>query len=128
LDSPFIAIARTAVRDGKIGEHEVREGEKVVIYWASANRDEGEFPDAEMFDLDRARNRHLAFGAGPHRCAGSNIARMNIKIALDELVHRLEDVELDASSDIRYHSTFTRAPLAVPIRFTAGQVLGADGA
>ena len=64
----------------------------MLIYWASANRDEGEFACPADFDLDRASNRHLAFGAGPHRCAGSNLARLNLRVALEELVRRLDDL------------------------------------
>ncbi|MBO0727988.1 MAG: cytochrome P450, partial [Acidimicrobiaceae bacterium] len=67
LDGPFIAIGRTARTDTQIGGCPVAAGEKVLISWASANRDEDEFPDPDRFALDRASNRHLAFGAGPHR-------------------------------------------------------------
>ncbi|WP_066065658.1 cytochrome P450 [Frankia sp. EI5c] len=119
LDSPFIAIARTATHDVEIGDRQVSAGDKVLIYWASANHDEDEFPAPEAFDLDRATNRHLAFGAGPHRCLGSNVARLNIRIALEELVRRLGDFRLRADADIRYHSTLTRAPHSLPITFTA---------
>ena len=85
LDPPFIAIARTATCDTEIGGQRIEAGQRVLIYWASANRDEAEFACPHAFDLDRASNRHLSFGAGPHRCAGSNLARMNLRIALEEL-------------------------------------------
>jgi cytochrome P450 len=119
LDGPFIAITRTATCDAEIGGQAIKKGEKVIIYWASANRDESEFPDADRFELDRASNRHLAFGAGPHRCAGSNLARLNLRIALEELLPRLEDLRLEEGADIHFHSTFNRAPLSVPITFRA---------
>jgi cytochrome P450 len=128
LDGPFVAIARTATRDTEIGGHPVKEGEKVIIYWASADRDGAEFPDPDTFSLDRSNNRHLAFGAGPHRCAGSNLARMNMRLALGELVHRLEDLKLQEGTDIHYHATFTRAPLAVPITFAPGHRVAVDAA
>ncbi|HEY7106169.1 MAG TPA: cytochrome P450 [Acidimicrobiia bacterium] len=120
LDGPFIAIGRTATRDTEIGGHGIKEGEKVIIYWASANRDDAEFVDPDTFDLDRASNRHIAFGAGPHRCAGSNLARMNLRIALEELLPRLDDLALRPGAEIEFHSTFNRAPRAVPITFTPG--------
>jgi cytochrome P450 len=120
LDAPFIAIARTATRDTEIGGHAIREGEKVIIYWTSADRDDAEFADPDTFDLERGSNRHVAFGVGPHRCAGSNVARMNLRVALSELLRRLDDLELADGAEIRYHSTFTRAPLALPITFTPG--------
>ena len=118
LDGPFIAITRTATRDVEIGSRQIKKGDKVIIYWASADRDEEEFPEAERFDLGRLSNRHLAFGLGPHRCAGSNLARMNLRIALEELLGRLDHIELQNGADIRYHSIFNRAPLAVPLTFT----------
>ncbi len=120
LDGPFIAIARTATRDTEIGGHKIKNGEKVIIYWASANRDVAEFSSPDMFDLDRGSNRHLAFGVGPHRCAGSNVARLNLRIGLEELLRRLDGVALQTGAEMHFHTTFTRAPLAVPITFTPG--------
>jgi cytochrome P450 len=119
LEPPFVAIARTAMADTEVGGRRIRKGEKVLIYWASANRDEAEFTCPAEFDLDRPSNRHLAFGAGPHRCAGSNLARLNLRIALEELVRRLDDVRLDETAEpIEFHSVLNRAPLTVPITFT----------
>jgi cytochrome P450 len=96
----------------------------VIIYWASANHDEAEFPEPDAFDLDRPANRHIAFGAGPHRCVGSNLARMNLRVALDEIVRRLSDIRLKRGADIDFHSTYNRAPLSVPITFTPGPRIG----
>ncbi|TCJ31341.1 MULTISPECIES: cytochrome P450 [unclassified Parafrankia] len=127
LDGSFICIARTARHDTELGGRQIKAGERVLIYWASANRDESEFDNADTFDLDRGRNRHIAFGAGPHRCAGSNLARMNLRIALEEIVTRLVDVRLQPGADIDYHSTFNRAPQSVPITFTPGPRLTPAG-
>ncbi len=119
LDGPFVAIGRTAMCDTEIGGQAVAAGDKVLIYWASANRDDGEFSCPAQFDLERSPNRHLAFGAGPHRCAGSSLARMNLRIAVEEVVGRLHDIALDPDAPpIEYHSVLNRAPLAVPITFT----------
>ena len=71
IDPSFVSVGRTAVRDAELAGHAVRNGDKVLIHWASANRDEDEFPGADTFDLARERNRHLAFGAGPHRCVAA---------------------------------------------------------
>jgi cytochrome P450 len=126
LEGPFIAIGRTARHDAGIGGHSITKGEKVLISWASANRDEAEFPNPDAFDLSRPSNRHIAFGAGPHRCAGSNLARMNLRIALVELVQRLHDIRLRARvEDIPFHSAFNRSPLSLPITFTPGLPVGA---
>src|SRR5690606_33939154 len=70
LHPPFVAVARTATRDVEIGGRGVEAGQRVLVSWAAANRDGGEFPDPDAFDPDRESNRHLSFGAGPHRCAG----------------------------------------------------------
>ena len=122
LEGPFIAIGRTVRHDTEIDGHHVGAGEKVYISWASANRDEHEFPDPDLFDLDRERNRHIAFGAGPHRCAGSSLARLNLRVALGEIIPRLRDVELvTPERELPFHTAFNRSPLAMPIRFTPGQ-------
>lgn len=118
LDGPFVHIARTATTDVELGGHPVRAGDKVIISWAAASRDPAEFPDPDRFDPDRPSNRHLAFGAGPHRCAGSNLARLNLRVALEELLPRMADLHLADTAAIEYHTTFTRAPLAVPVAFT----------
>ncbi|MFI5046690.1 MAG: cytochrome P450 [Acidimicrobiia bacterium] len=120
LDGSFVCIGRTARHETELAGNHVEAGDPVLIYWAAANRDEAEFDHPDEFDLDRPGNRHLAFGAGPHRCAGSNLARMNLRVALEELVVRLHDVRLQDGADIRFHSQFNRAPLSVPITFTPG--------
>jgi cytochrome P450 len=108
-----------------LGGHQVGQGERVIMYWASANRDAAEFDHPDAFDPARERNRHLAFGAGPHRCVGSNLARMNLRIAIDEIARRLRDIKLKPGPGIDFHSTFNRAPLSVPITFTPGRRTGA---
>jgi cytochrome P450 len=124
LDSSFIFIARTATRDTEVGGCPIQQGERVLISWASANRDEAEFSCPADFDVERESNRHIAFGAGPHRCAGSNLARMNIVLAVTELVRRLDDLHLQEGAEpIDYHSGFSRAPAAVPLAFTPGSRL-----
>ena len=117
LDGSFICIGRTARHDTEIAGHQIKEGERVILYWASANRDEAEFDAPDAFDPGRERNRHIAFGAGPHRCVGSNLARMNLRVALDAIAQRLHDVTLAPGAAVDYHSTFNRAPLSVPITF-----------
>ncbi len=125
LDPPFVAIGRTLTCPAEFGGHALQADDKVMIYWASANRDEGEFERPHEFDLDRPSNRHLTFGAGPHRCAGSNLARQNLHIALEEMLPRLHDLRLaDGAEPIQFHSALNRAPLSVPITFTPGARTG----
>lgn len=126
LEDPFLAIGRTVRHDTELGGHEIKAGEKVLISWASANRDEDEFPEPDTFDLDRERNRHIAFGAGPHRCAGSNLARLNLQIAVHEVVQRLHDLTLLApEGSLPFHTAFNRSPLALPLGFAPGPRLAA---
>ena len=124
LDGSFVAIARTAMADTEIGGQAIAKGDKVLIAWASANRDEAEFSCPHAYMPERERNRHLGFGAGPHRCAGSHLARMNLRLAVGELVRRLEDVRLQDGAEVPLHSAFNRLPLAVPIRFRPGPRVG----
>ncbi len=104
LEPSFVSVGRTAVRDTVLAGQSIKTGDKVLIHWASANRDGGEFTDPDAFDLGRTRNRHLSFGVGPHRCLGSNLARMNMRIALEELLRRMEDIRLADGAAIRYHA------------------------
>jgi cytochrome P450 len=121
LEGPFVFVGRTARHDAEIGGQRVKEGEKVLISWGAANRDGDEFTDPDAFRLDRRSNRHIAFGAGPHRCAGSNLARMNLRIAVHELVPRLHDIRLEMPvEDIPFHSAYNRSPLSLPISFMPG--------
>lgn len=125
LEGSFVGIGRTARHDTELAGCSVRAGEKLYISWASASRDESEFPRPHEVVLDRAHNRHLAFGAGPHRCAGSNLARLNLRVALEEIVRRLPDMRLQIpAADIPWHFAFNRAPLSIPIAFTPGPRLG----
>lgn len=125
LDGSFVGIGRTARHDAEIAGCPISAGDKVLVYWAAANRDPEEFPDPEVFDLARGRNRHVAFGAGPHRCAGSNLARLNLRVAMRAVVERLRDLRLLVPAEaIEYHTAFTRTPVAVPVAFRA---VGADG-
>ncbi|SHM65031.1 cytochrome P450 [Cryptosporangium aurantiacum] len=118
LEGPFVSVGRTAVAEAELAGEKVAEGDKVLIHWASANRDAAEFPEPDEFRLDREHNRHLAFGIGPHRCTGANLARMNIRIALEELLRRIDTITLKDESAIHYHAGLTRSPLSLPITFT----------
>jgi cholest-4-en-3-one 26-monooxygenase len=85
---------RTATRDVEVRGQKIREGDKVVLFYASANRDEEMFPDPDRFDVGRQPNDHLAFGIGPHFCLGANLARLEIRVMFEELLRRLPDIAL----------------------------------
>jgi cytochrome P450 len=86
LYSPYRGFARTAVRDVEIGQRAIRAGEPIALVFTSANRDEAVFAEPDRFDLDRPPGRHLAFGHGPHMCAGVELARMELRVGLTELL------------------------------------------
>lgn len=115
--TPVNVFQRTAQRDVELGGHSIREGDKVVLFYASANRDEEIFPDAHRFDVGRAPNEHLAFGIGPHFCLGANLARLEIRIMFEELLRRLPDIELAGPVE-RLRSNFINGIKRMPVRFT----------
>lgn len=85
---------RTATRDTVVGGQTVRAGDKVTLWWASANRDEDVFADPYRFDITRRPNPHLAFGRGGHFCMGAGLARMEMRVVLDTLLDRVANIEL----------------------------------
>src|SRR4029079_18698407 len=100
--SPLQTNARTVAADVELGGQSLREGERVLGSWAAANRDPEEFEDPDSVDVTRLPNRHAAFGIGMHRCIGSNIARMEIKIMLREVLKRMPDFRIDVSAVEKY--------------------------
>jgi len=93
--SPTLYNRRTATRDVEVAGRQVRAGDKVTLWWASANRDEDVFEDPFRFDVRRSPNPHLAFGHRSHFCLGATLARMEIRIVLEELLVRVDRVTLD---------------------------------
>jgi cytochrome P450 len=89
LEPPIQYFSRTVTRDVDIGGVRLAAGAKVLLSWASANRDPDAFSDPDDFVFDRANNRHLSFGAGPHRCLGAHLARLEIRVVLEEMLRRI---------------------------------------
>src|SRR5262245_31674111 len=119
--TPVNLFQRTATRDVQLRGQQIREGDKLVLFYASANRDEEVFPDAQRFDVGRDPNDHLAFGIGPHFCLGANLARLEIRIMFEELLRRLPDIELAGPVE-RLRSNFINGIKRMPIRFTPERV------
>ncbi|MGB3410853.1 MAG: cytochrome P450 [Microthrixaceae bacterium] len=90
---------RTATRDVMVGEEKISAGEKVTLWWASANRDEDEFVAPNMFDIRRNPNRHLAFGHGAHFCLGARLARLEISLILDVLLDSVESIDVTGPTE-----------------------------
>ena len=109
---------RTATQDTEIRGVPIKEGEKIVMYYASANRDEEVFDDPHVFDITRTPNDHVTFGGGGvHFCLGASLARAEIKATMRQLVDRLPDIELVGPPN-RLHSDFVNGIKTMPIRFT----------
>jgi len=117
---------RTATRDTELRGVPIAEGDKVVIYYASANRDEDVFPDNHTFDVGRTPNEHVTFGGGgEHYCLGASLARAEIKATMRQVVERLPDIEL-AGPVARLHSDFVNGIKTMPVRFTPTAPLQED--
>jgi cholest-4-en-3-one 26-monooxygenase len=116
FESPLIHFRRTATQDTEIRGIKIREGDKVTIWYPSANRDEEIFPDADTFDIGRTPNPHVAFGIGEHFCLGSNLARLELNIIFEELLGRLPEIQL-AGEPRRVRSNFINAIKHMPVRF-----------
>ena len=93
--TPVRNMNRTATRDVELGGMPIREDDRVLLLYPSANRDEAVFADADRFDVRRDPNPHVAFGAfGRHHCLGAQLARLELRVLFDELLDRLPDIHL----------------------------------
>jgi cytochrome P450 len=101
-ETPVMGVARVAIQDVTIGDTQIRAGERVTLLLGSANTDGEEFEDTERIDLARMPNRHLAFGGGPHRCLGSHLARLELRISLEELHRRIPDYAVSPGEEPGY--------------------------
>ena len=115
--SPVIFMRRTLTQDYTMNGHDYREGDKVVLYYYSANRDESVFGDPERFDITRSPNPHIAFGAaGPHFCLGAHLARREITVMLRELLTRVPGIRVAGEPD-RLLSSFVNGIKRLPCEF-----------
>ena len=114
--SPIIHFARTAARDTEVRGQKILEGQRVGLFYGSANRDEEIFERPFEFDVTRNPNRHLAFGVGEHFCAGAHVARLEMQMAYKYLIPRIEEVEL-AGPPERLYSALVGGVKHLPIRY-----------
>ena len=112
-------MRRTATRDVELRGQTIRAGEKVAMWYISANRDEDVIPRADDFIVDRERPRaHLSFGAGIHRCVGDRLGEMQLRIVWEEVLKRFDAVEMAGPVE-RGHNSFMRTIRKLPVRLTA---------
>ena len=114
-ESSVQGLARQTTRDVIVGDTQIPEGVKVLMLFGSGNRDEREFgPDADRVDITRDIKRHLAFSSGVHFCIGSHFARLQARVAFEELYARQPHIGVDLDNGRRLHSSFTRGWLSLP--------------
>jgi len=123
--SPIKNMARTVTRDLELRGQQLHEGDQVMLFYPSANRDASVFDDPDRLDVTRDPNPHLAFGFGPHFCMGASLARLELKVMFTELLRRLPDIELVPGADLEYRaSNFISGPESMPVRFTPTPATG----
>ena len=112
-----VTMARVATTDTTLGDREVKAGERVVLSFPAANRDPEMFENPEEVIIDRQRNRHVAFGSGIHRCAGSNLARMEMTVAIEEFLKMIPEFDLADPDAVTWAGGQVRGPRHLPVTF-----------
>ena len=113
--SPATAQARKVIKDTELHGCPMHAGDQLQIIWASANRDEREFPNPDEIILDRFPNRHVGFGMGSHRCVGSHLAKMVMKAALSRVIPVLHEWEIENRDQLEWHAGEVRSLRTLPL-------------
>jgi cytochrome P450 family 142 subfamily A polypeptide 1 len=117
--SPIKNMARTATEDVELGGRLVPRGDKLLLLYPSANRDEAVFPDASTFDIRRTPNEHVAFGFGTHFCLGASLARLELRVVFEQLLSRLPDLALAGDGEPSHRpANFVSGYESMPVTFT----------
>ena len=117
--SPVISFVRTATRDTELHGQHIAAGEKLLLLYQSANRDERVFDDPDVLRLDRSPNPQIAFGVGPHVCMGINLARLEIRVLFEELVKRFPDMRVaDGFEPVHVEHALVHALETLPVVYT----------
>jgi cytochrome P450 len=116
-ENPVHYMRRTATADTQLGGVPIATGQKVAMYYTSANRDESAFTDPQRFDIHRSPNRHLSFGFAEHFCLGAHLARLEARVFFEELLSSFPAIEL-AGEPIRLRSNFINGYRHIPVRMT----------
>ncbi|HEX2560871.1 cytochrome P450, partial [Phenylobacterium sp.] len=116
--TPVKTFMRTAAENTEFAGRQMRKDDWLMLCYASGNRDEAVFDDPQEFRVDRSPNRHLAFGYGAHLCLGQHLAKMEMRILWEELLPRIDRLELDGQPRMS-EAVFVNGPKALPVRFEA---------
>ena len=112
---PVISLMRVATSDTELGQHKIRAGDRLLLWFPSANRDEEVFERPYEFDITRHPNLHLGFGAGPHFCLGGPLAKIEIRLAMEELLERFDGIEITGPVE-RVQSSFVGGLKHLPVK------------
>jgi cytochrome P450 len=110
-----VTMAREVVKETSVGGCPIKPGNMLLLSFPAANRDPAMFPDADKVMIDRKENRHAAFGLGIHRCVGSNLARMEMTVAIEEFLKRIPEFRLDLSQEVAWSEGTVRGPRRLPL-------------
>jgi cytochrome P450 len=116
--NPLHYFRRTATEDVELGGKLISKGDKVAMYYTSANRDESVFADPQHFDITRSPNPQLSFGIGEHFCLGVHLARLEGRIFFEQLLERFSTIEL-IGQPVRVRSNLNNGVKKLPVRLTA---------
>ena len=116
-DMPTQFMARMTIRDHEIRGQALRAGQPVLLLYTSASRDESEFPDADTWDLHRRAPRTVGFGHGTHACLGRHVARLEARIALEEVLAVMPDYEVDLGASRRLYTEYVQGYASLPVDF-----------
>jgi cytochrome P450 len=119
FEAPVMMTPRTVKQDVTIGGVDLKQGDNVTLLLGAGNLDDNEFDRADAVDFDRGRNRHLSFGAGPHRCLGSHLARLEVRTALEEWHRRIPEYHIPDGADFHF-SPGIRQTNTLPLVFGNG--------
>jgi cytochrome P450 len=113
--SPATYLRREVTRDVELGGTQLQAGDQVLVCFGAANRDRAKFPDPDRILLDRKPNQHLGFGAGNHRCVGSFIAKLQMRVAIEEMLKRYRRWDLDPAQPVRYSKGLNQGIITLPL-------------
>lgn len=123
--TPVISFQRTAHHDVEVGGQLIKKGQRVGLFYSSANFDEDVFVDPFRFDIERTPNDHVAFGFGSHFCLGNSLARLELRVMFEQLLTRLPDLELVSPDEPSYRAAnFVSGYESMPVRFTPAATVG----
>jgi cytochrome P450 len=116
--SPVYSMRRTATEDTELEGQRIRRGDKILMYYPSANRDEAVFERPDVFDIERHPNHHLAFGIGEHFCLGTHLARLETRVMFEAILARMHEIEL--AGPVQYlRSNLIDGVKHIPLKFSA---------